>query len=473
MIFHSSTIKKYYPALIGAALIAASLFQFSRPVFSAGTAAGQKIRNTATGTYKDDAPTPNTYTIDSNTVEVTVAKVAGITNMPTGVTDEDSDATNTSVLTGDDVSFEFTITNVGNDTSNIYIPDSANIKTKGLDPTNMVVEVSQAITPGSGATPTFSAYPTDGIVEDVPVNAHIIVKVTAKVTATAAGAPIEVRLGDTGPNTDINAPIATTQNQFDDGTGDDDLGAVNEVRTLNPKTKTAGVTDLDPEEQKEASAVQQISLGSNPLALAKIEKTREMDLTKTVTPQGGSPVFVNKDNLLNNNIITYKLGLEVQSNTPNAQYIPGELKGRDFGTRVTGVDVTSDLILVSDAIPEGTVLEGAPATSPANWTPVYSIGTETTAANTLQWTATLPSDLTTVTRIGWVYDATPDPDPDVPDPNKGPLATGTTVTGFEFNVVTTGLDQATGGTVANIAQVFGGTVNGSNIFDESGDQDPQ
>ncbi|MEM6614868.1 MAG: hypothetical protein AAF652_22030, partial [Cyanobacteria bacterium P01_C01_bin.72] len=76
----SSTTKKYYPTLIGAALLAASLFHFSLPVFSAGTDAGQVIRNTATGTYEDEDGNP--YTIDSNTVEVTVAKVAGITNIP-------------------------------------------------------------------------------------------------------------------------------------------------------------------------------------------------------------------------------------------------------------------------------------------------------------------------------------------------------------------------------------------------------
>jgi hypothetical protein len=458
MNFPSSTIKKYYPALIGAALIAASLFQFSRPVLSAGTAAGQKIRNTATGTYKDDAPTPNTYTIDSNTVEVTVAKVAGITNMPTGITDKTTSATNTSVLTGDDVAFEFTITNVGNDVSNIYIPGTAaNIKTKGLDPATMVVEVSQ-INPGN--SPTFVAYSTltSGIVENVPINGRIIVRVTGKVTATAAGAPIEVRLGDTGSNTDPNVPVADTQNQFDHGTtagGFTDVAkAANEVRTLEATTPTSGVAALTDVQQKEASAVQQVSLGSNPLAMARIEKTRGVVLD--------GPTVSLKDN-----IVPYSLQLKVQSNTPNAQYTPGKLKGRDFGSRITGITPAnaSDLILVSDAIPKDTVLQGAPTGSPTNWTPVYSTGTGLTAADPLQWTTTLPT-LSDVTRIGWVYDAR------TTGGGHSPIDPGTTVSGFTFNVVTTGLDALTGGTVANIGQVFGGTVSGSNIFDESGDQDP-
>jgi hypothetical protein len=122
---HSLTRKKYYLPLIGTALAAASLFQFSLPVFAAGTEAGEILRNTATGTYEDDAGNP--YTIESNTVEVTVAKVAGITNIPTGFNDETNSATNTTVLTGDRVSFEFTISNVGNDISNIFIPDLTEI----------------------------------------------------------------------------------------------------------------------------------------------------------------------------------------------------------------------------------------------------------------------------------------------------------------------------------------------------------
>jgi hypothetical protein len=463
---HSSTIKKYYPALVGAALIAASLFQFSRPVFSAGTTAGQKIRNTATGTYKDDAPTPNTYTIDSNTVEVTVAKVAGITNMPTGITDKTVTATNTSVLTGDDISFEFTITNVGNDKSDIYIPGTpANIQTKGLDPATMVVEVSQ-LNPRSA--PVFVPYSTlaSGIFPNVPINGHIIVRVTAKVTATAAGAPIEVRLGDTGSNTDPNTPVADTQNQFDHGTtagGFTDVAkAANEVRTLEATTPTPGVTALTDVQQKEASALQQVRLGSNPLAMTKIEKTRVVD----------NNLPANKDTSLVNNIITYNLGLEVLSNTPNALFTPGQLKGRDFTGRMpASIADKTNLVLVSDAIPANTHLSSplTPVTENGRtWTPVYAttnpayVTGSNIAADQIIW-ETVPANLTTVTRVGWVYDANSTP---------GAINPGAMIPGFTFNVITDGLDVLTGGTVENIAQVFGGTVSGPNIFDESGDQDP-
>lgn len=465
---HSSTRKKYYLPLIGVALATASLFQFSLPVFAAGTQAGQILRNTATGSYKDDAGNP--YTIESNTVDVTVAKVAGITSSPTGFNDLTSSATNTKVLTGDKVSFEFTINNVGNDKSNIFIPDLADISTKGLsrtqDNANFVIQVSPVLTatdthtfgaiPASGAVP--DARPTNGIVVDVPINGKVIVRVTSTVTATTAGAPIEVRLGDTPPNTDPNAPVAETQNQPDaPGAADATDNQVRDVRTETATTPSVAGAPLGG--QKEASALQQVFLGSNPLAMTQIEQTRGV-------VQSGTPATD-----LTKNIIPYSLQLKVLNTTPNPLYTPGDLEGRDFASRITGIAPTdaSNLILVSDAIPAGTKLNAA-ITKVGNWTPVYTTAT-TGTPYTMQWTTTAPTDLTTVTRIGWVYDARA-----TTGGGNGPIVSGLTITadqgGFTFNVITSGLNATTGGTVANVAQVFGGTVNGADIFDESGDQDP-
>lgn len=449
---HSSTRKKYHLPLIGAALATASLFQFSLPVFAAGTDAGEILRNTATGTYKDDAGNP--YTIKSNTVEVTVAKVAGITNTPTGFDDLTSTATNTTVLTGDQVSFEFTITNVGNDLSNIFIPDLAQLATKGLNASSLAMQVSPALAPGV-ATHTFTATdtrPTTGIVPNVPINGTVIVKVTGTVSATAAGAPIEVRLGNTPPNTDPNAPVAATQNQPDSGgSGDIQNQDVRTEEATAPISTAALVGG-----QKEASALQQVFLGSNPLAMTRIEKTRGIVTDGATTD-------------LDDNIIPYSLNLEVLNTTPNSLYTPGDLEGRDFASRITGIAPAdaANLILVSDAIPTGTRLNAAltPVGGGA-WKPVYTTDDETVATQDIQWTTTPPADLTTVERVGWVYDAR------TTAPGNGPILAGATVTGFNFNVITSDLNATSGGTVANIAQIFGGTVNGADIFDESGDQDP-
>lgn len=456
---HSSSKRKYYFPLIGTALLVASLFSFSFPIFAAGTEAGTKLRNTATGNYEDDEG--NEYTIESNTVDVTVAKVAGITNLPTGFTDNTSSTTNTTVLTGDEVSFEFTITNVGNDISNIFIPAVADLATKGLDVSSLTLEVSQ-VNPGSA--PTFTPQTAATTVPDVPVNGEIIVRVTGDVTATAAGAPIEVLLGDTGSNLDPNAPVADTQNRPDDGA--DQVGsnpvdvaqAVNEVRTET--ANNPGVAGAPLGGQKEASALQQVLLGSNPLAMTTIKKTRG-----TMQEQGP---------LLDDNIIPYSLDLEVLNTTPNSFYTPGDLEGRDYTpgganqntATFAGITDVTNLILVSDVIPAGTALATNLPTPPQNgWIAVYSTDTTGDNADEIAWTTT-PPPLADVTSIGWVYDANA----------SGPITPGTTVTAaqgqFTFNLITSGLSPTDGGTVANIAQVFGGTVNGEEIFDESGDQDP-
>ena len=503
---HSSTTKKYYPSLIGAALLSASLFSYSLPVFAAGTAAGTTLRNTATGNYQDDAG--NEYTIESNTVEVTVAKVAGITNQPAGF--DDLTPGNNGLLTGDRVYFDFEITNVGNDISNIYIPTLGNIATKGLnrdtdnvnDIDNIVLQVSPALNadgtvaadnstfaftdvPATGKladdTATAQERPTNGEVVNVPVNGKVLVRVSSTVSATAAGALIEVLMGDTPPNSDPNAPVAATQNQPDDATDNQD----EDVRTLRPAAGVGSDAAFEGGE-KEASALQQQVLGSIPLAMARIEKVRG-----TVTNTSGN---------LTDNVIPYKLDLEVQNTTPNSLYTPGDLEGRDYEGRITGIANDSDpantnddddnLILVSDAIPAGTVLTGAPTVPNANWTPVYSTETDTTLnPYEIAWSTTAPTNdtqLAAVKRVGWVYDARATggngpieagttitsvlADPDATDPDTGDPAP-ITASGFTFEVET---DNLTGnsGSVANIAQIFGGTVNGDDIFDESGDQDP-
>ena len=199
-------------------------------------------------------------------------------------------------------------------------------------------------------------------------------------------------------------------------------------------------------------------MGSNPLAATKIEKTRVID----------NSLGVNTDGVLNNNIITYNLDLEVLTTTPSSLNTPGELEGRDFTGRMpAGITDTTNLVLVSDAIPANTTLSTLPSGFTENgrtWTPVYAI-TEPTydpaqniAADQIDWsTAITASNLNQVTRVGWVYDA---------NSASGTIKPGSTVAGFEFDVVTNDLDgdgnAATdgGGSVANIAQVFGTTFDG-------------
>lgn len=79
----------------------------------------------------------------------------------------------------------------------------------------------------------------------------------------------------------------------------------------------------------------------------------------------------------------------------------------------------------------------------------------------VNWTTTEPP-LASVKRIGFIKIGTQ------------LITAGTTVTGFNFTVTTTGASGTTTYTIDNIAQVFGQTAGGNNdvVFDESGDDNP-
>ncbi|MEM8722259.1 MAG: hypothetical protein AAGE84_23685 [Cyanobacteria bacterium P01_G01_bin.39] len=471
----SSNFKKYYSPLIGAALATASLFQFALPVLSIGTSAGTGLVNSATATYDDQDN--NSYEVTSNEVTVTVGKIAGITNVPIDFQDNTVNATNTTILPGDEVQFDFEITNTGNDASDIFIPDTGDVTVE-----NLVVDQVQYIAIDSGGnevvinrgdTGTVDGNPvtfTDGIIQDVDENDSIIIRVIATVSSTATeGDNISVQLGDTGTNTaDVNsADYPGTQNQ-------PDLGATNDVQATDVRTQTADGANVavpgDPVNgQREASAKEIRTIGSESLALARLEKTN------AGVDAGADP------NVLTDNIITYNLNLEVAGiNDPqvaaysNFPFNAEDLEGRDYtgqfdftGAAAPPADETN-LILVSDAIPENTELDPTSVAPPnANWTVVYTTDALTVPADDADWVATAPA-ADTITRVGWVYDAEV----------NGALLAGSNTQDFEFQVVTVGLTSNTATAIYNMGQVFGTTddnnpgVTGLISYDESGDQNP-
>jgi hypothetical protein len=454
---HSLTTKKYYFPLIGAALAAASLFQFSLPVFAVGTNAGVSLKNTATATYENEAGTP--YDAISNEVTVTVGKIAGITNVPNGLVDSNGG----SVLPGETISFDFLITNTGNDKTNIFIPDATKINSNAqnvtVDP-NVTTSVQYKYENEDDSK--FRDVATGGgIADDVLLNKSIIVRVTGTVSSTAqTNDVVSVRLGDTGNNTaDINSPdFPGTQNQPDAGGANDPQDQ--DVRTLTSTTAT--VTGDPVNGQREASATNTVTVGSNPLALTRIRKTNAGFTDGNTTT-------------LSDNVITYNLELDVLNQKlagyNNFAYNPAALEGRDYGSKITGTGITdtSNLILISDAIPAKTKLSQSVAAN-GQWIPVYSSSPLTTAAEKATWTSTDPVDQTArnlITRVGWVYNA-----------STTKIAAGTTQTGFNFKVVTSGITSNTATSIYNMAQTFGSTDDGGTgttgtiAFDESGDENP-
>ncbi len=425
-----------YRSLVISALVVGGFLQLVAPVLANGTLAGTSIRNTATATYEDPTAPGVAITTTSNTVTVTVAEVAGITVTPDAIVN--STTPGGQILPGNNLFYDFRVTNVGNGDTRFYIPNGTQIGITGAGALTAGAEVQ--VSYNGGQTFVNLSTLTNQITAPVNPSASIIVRVpiTANVNAPS-GAAISVRLGDTGPNDNS----AATQNQPDNADGSN----LNEVRTVDADPTQAPVAPGE----KEASAVQQILVGAQPQAFAAILKSRTNHVP-------GDPLSLTDD------ILTYGLSLRVDANAPAGS--PGFVAANLTGTNINLSGTTVRRILVSDAIPAGTVLTGTPTppSTPAGWVVVYSTN-DPVATNlapnsaSVVWTTVRPTNAATIKRIGFIYD--------------GAIAAGTTVTGFSFQVQTANVPPA-GQSIENMAQVVGETVGalGKIVYDESGDQNP-
>src|SRR2546423_14941573 len=116
--------------------------------------------------------------------------------------------------------------------------------------------------------------------------------------------------------------------------------------------------------EREASATQQVTIGSQPQAFATLLLTHA-----AVTPG----VNVTQD------VVTYNLGLNVNASVPSGA-LPSLSAADMVGTTITLGGSSATRILISEAIPALTNLTGVP-TAPAGWTVVYTITATTTTAN--------------------------------------------------------------------------------------------
>ncbi|MFN8968228.1 MAG: hypothetical protein ACK5XR_05730, partial [Pseudanabaena sp.] len=332
------------------------------------TPANTQILNRASGTYVDPNNPLIPINATSNTVTVTVAEVAGITNVPAGIIDVNGG----SVSLGDVVNFDFLVTNTGNAPSNIVFPAVANITTVNVGTLQYQLDLNNDgdfLDPGEDLqTGSFTT------TTPIPAGSSVRVRVVGTVTAAAAGAPVSVRLGDTGANDNS----AGTQNQPDSGlepplVGVDGTNA-NEVRTVNvgPDAPVNG--------EREASAIQATTVATavRNVALATVLKARtayDPGLTNAVTDDS----------------LTYRLNLRVAATSPNpAQFTSASLEG----TQVNVDDVDQPRILVSDVIPAGTRIDdtfNAALNLPAGWQAVYQY--TATAAGTIPIVSTAPGAL--------------------------------------------------------------------------------
>ncbi|MEH2136071.1 beta strand repeat-containing protein [Nostoc sp.] len=428
--------RQLYQSLVATALLSSSLFQFIAPVLADGTAGGQPISNTATASYEDPNAPGTTINATSNTVTVTVAEVAGITVTASGVTDNNGG----SVAATDLLTYTYTLTNVGNDPTKFHIPNQATTTGPGTV-SGVLPNDKTGATPASGTL----QYSTDGgatwtnvtaggvDTPSIPVSGTVLVRVPVTVQNGAqSGDVIKVTLGNTPGD---------AQNQLRSPDGGD-------VYTVDNADGSPGeVAGVPINGTREASITQQIQVGKTvkTVALATILKTR------TAYNPGNASV-------LNDDVLTYGLSLRVEGNdVTNQGLTPAALAGTTIN--VNGSPVTR--ILVSDALPASTTLNGTP-TAPPGWIVVYTADPTSINAAQAQWNTTAPAN---VTRVGFIN-----------DPNSiSTVATGTTVTGFSVQVKTTGITVTTPTDVNNIAQVFGKTAGDPAsplLFDDSGDQNP-
>ncbi|MGB8700131.1 MAG: hypothetical protein WCD18_12005 [Thermosynechococcaceae cyanobacterium] len=438
--------KPLHQSLAIAALMAGGILQpLMLPVLAAGTLAGTDIINKATATYKDPTTGEDQKTV-SNEITIKVAEVAGITNVNAGYGDENSGA----VEANDYVYFDFEVTNTGNYTTDIYVPDAANVVTQNLQPG---YTVTYQAGPASGVTANgeLGALPSGNLVTDVAPDGKITVRVRGQVkTGLSAGAKIYAILGNTGANDNSSG----TQDQPDKVVGGDAGQEPDDVRT---KDKTAPAPANGDREASAKSIELEFANTITPVALAKVTKTYD------------TPVDYNDTSKVTDDEITYNLGLSVLNSDPSGQFTPAALEGTPIN--LEGVSATR--ILVADRLPAKTELQSVDFTSlPSGWQAVYA--TDTVGAGKAaviapggalttgtQWTVLSAGDAipANVTRIGFIKDGT--------------VQTNTTVSGFKFTINTGGYTIAdTSATIVNMAQSFGQTVGGKTdeiIYDESGD----
>ncbi len=421
------SFSQYSRPLIASFLIGGGLLQLAAPVLADGTPAGTTISNTATASYEDPSDPTKPLNTVSNTVEVKVAEVAGITVTADTFSIDKAVGNNApGAEVGDTVNFVYNITNVGNDTTKFHIPGTAATTGPGS-----VTAVQYESAPG-----VWTTIPAGGSFDSAPFAPGGVLKVRVVVSVLAgatANTPLTATLGKT--------VTPGQQNVARNADGGD-------VYTVDNVDGAAGEVNGAPENGvREASATQTVVIGATPQAFA------------TVTKVHGAGTA---------NSMSYTLGLKVaaQIDVPaSSNKIAADLTA----TPITLNNVSANKVLVSDAVPAGTT--AGTLTAPSGWQAVYTTAATTTLATAANW---LPIANGTAVpagakRVGFITD--------------GPIAKGTTVSGMIINVNYDTALASGGGTLANIAQVFGSTgIPGAGgtvvpdptkpVYDESGDSKP-
>jgi hypothetical protein len=425
-------LSKYSRPVIASLLISGGMLQLAAPVLAEGTAAGTQITNTATASYEDPTDSNKPLNTFSNTVKVAVAEVAGITVVAdTFAVVKGSGNSGVGAEAGDKVNFDYIVTNVGNDATQLRIPGTASITSGDVEQVQYFDTATSTWVNISSGTEFISPSKLPG--QSIKVRV-----VAAVLPGTTANTVVKVTLG--------NTTTSGAQNVTRDATGGD-VFTVDNTDTSGAAGEVAGVPENG---VREASASQEVTVGATPEAFATVTKVHG------VQNPGANP------NILTDDTLTYTLGLKVASQAD----VPTTSNKIAADLAATTINLDSNpaakKVLVSDAVPQYTTAQSV--TAPAGWTAVYTTTSTATNANAATWLSIPGTGAVAVpagaTRVGFVAD--------------GPIAKGTTTPGMSITVLFSTM-PVEGGNVANIAQVFGSTdVNGvlKPVYDESGDNKP-
>lgn len=253
----------------------ALLSAFSLPVLAAGTPAGLTIDNTAHGSFENPSDPGVAIPVDSNTVTLTVAEIAGIdvagvgaTEAPFGVANAGSGQGDTAISSDDVVYFTYTITNIGNDQTQLFIPGvPANVINGTFDAgvtgpieiieyddgVNPPVALNVAVPVGGDDTGTLIPGQNGG---SLPVDGSITVRVPIKLDSglTVGTDNVTVVLGNTADAASQNFPFVA---------GGEFATANADVFTQdNTGTDNGDASATNPNPEREASAVIVTALGT-------------------------------------------------------------------------------------------------------------------------------------------------------------------------------------------------------------------
>lgn len=301
--------------LVAATLLTTGAMGYMLPALADGTEAGTEIKNTAVGTFQNatNLAAPE-VTVTSNEVIVTVAEIAGITAVSAGTpTEAPANVTNAGPTQGDGsitpedvVYYDFTITNVGNDATQFFVPGTpsdiqrngttndggvlqGNIQIIGYNPdgdaANAVDLSSAPVTVGATgiATGETAALGANG---SFAPGGTITVRVPVKLDSDlVANDVIKVILGNTAPNDDS----AATQNQdyVNDGS---DLYTQDNAGTDNDDIDGAPSNGDATSHRKEASATEEVTVNIAPRDYGDLPAPYASS-----EAEGGPSHFVRKD----------------------------------------------------------------------------------------------------------------------------------------------------------------------------------